>query len=641
MIVEIGHFTFILAACVALVQGVLPLAGTINDNQRWQALAKPAATLQFLLIAFSFAVLAHGALTDDFSIKYIAGHSNSLLPTQYKFASVWGGHEGSLLLWMLMLSGWTLAVAIFSRTLPLAMVARVIGILGLVSTGFLMFILITSSPFERLLPAPLDGKDLNPLLQDPGLVIHPPMLYMGYVGFSVAFAFAVSALLSGRMDAAWARWSRPWTIVAWIFMTAGIALGSWWAYYELGWGGWWFWDPVENASLMPWLFGTALIHALMVTDKRGGFKAWSVLLAIGAFSLSLLGTFLVRSGVLTSVHAFASDPKRGVFILIFLAVVVGVSLTLFAWRAPKATLGGKMGLVSRESMLIANSVLLVVATGAVLLGTIYPLIVDALNLGKLSVGAPYFNAVFVPLMVPVVFLMVPGGIAHWREARWAQLGHDLRLPALAAVVAGIAIWTLTERGTWLTGMGMALATWVVVGLLMQIVIRMKKPGRIPPSFWGMHLAHLGIAVITVGITMVKSYEVERDVRMGLNDTVTIENYSFELTGVSDVDGPNYKALRGDVKVTKDGKYLEMLYPEKRKYFSSAMPMTEAGIDSGLFRDLYVSLGEPIEGERLQWSVRVFYKPFVSWLWYGAILMVLGGLLAVSDRRYRKSANTLA
>jgi cytochrome c-type biogenesis protein CcmF len=640
MIVEIGHFALILAACVALVQGVLPLAGTINDNQRWQALAKPAATLQFLLIAFSFAVLAHGALTDDFSIKYIAGHSNSLLPTQYKFASVWGGHEGSLLLWMLMLSGWTLAVAIFSRTLPLAMVARVIGILGLVSTGFLMFILITSSPFERLLPAPLDGKDLNPLLQDPGLVIHPPMLYMGYVGFSVAFAFAVSALLSGRMDAAWARWSRPWTIVAWIFMTAGIALGSWWAYYELGWGGWWFWDPVENASLMPWLFGTALIHALMVTDKRGGFKAWSVLLAIGAFSLSLLGTFLVRSGVLTSVHAFASDPKRGVFILIFLAVVVGVSLTLFAWRAPKATLGGKMGLVSRESMLIANSVLLVVATGAVLLGTIYPLIVDALNLGKLSVGAPYFNAVFVPLMVPVVFLMVPGGIAHWREARWAQLGHDLRLPALAAVVAGVAIWTLTERGTWLTGMGIALATWVVVGLLMQIAIRMKKPGRIPPSFWGMHLAHLGIAVITVGITMVKSYEVERDVRMGLNDTVTIENYSFELVGVSDVDGPNYKALRGDIKVTKDGKYLEMLYPEKRKYFSSAMPMTEAGIDSGLFRDLYVSLGEPIEGERLQWSVRVFYKPFVSWLWYGSILMVLGGLLAVSDRRYRKSANTL-
>jgi len=641
MIVEIGHFALILAACVALVQAVLPLAGTAFDHQRWQALARPSAAVQFLLIAFSFGVLAHGALTDDFSIKYIAEHSNSLLPAQYKFASVWGGHEGSLLLWMLMLSGWTVSVALFSRTLPLAMVARVIGILGLVSTGFLMFILTTSSPFERLLPAAPDGRDLNPLLQDPGLVIHPPMLYMGYVGFSVAFAFSVAALMSGRMDAAWARWSRPWTVVAWIFMTAGIALGSWWAYYELGWGGWWFWDPVENASLMPWLFGTALIHALMVTDKRGGFKAWSVLLAIGAFSLSLLGTFLVRSGVLTSVHAFASDPKRGVFILIFLALVVGISLTLFAWRAPKATLGGKIGLVSRESMLLVNSVLLVVATGAVLLGTVYPLIVDALNLGKLSVGAPYFNAVFVPLMVPVVFLMVPGGISHWRESRLKELGQDMLVPAIAAVLAGLAVWTLTERGSWLTAMGTALAVWVVVGLVMQIVARLQKPGRIAPSFWGMHLAHLGIAVVVVGITMVKGYEVERDVRMGLNDTVSIENYSFELTGVSQVDGPNYKAIRAEFKVSKDGQFLELMKPEKRKYFSSAMPMTEAAIDTGLFRDLYLSLGEAIEGSTPQWSVRVFYKPFVSWIWYGAILMVLGGLFAVSDRRYRNSAASVA
>jgi cytochrome c-type biogenesis protein CcmF len=641
MIVEIGHFALILAACVALIQGLLPLAGTVNDHQRWQALARPAAVLQFVLIAFSFGVLAHGALTDDFSIKYIAEHSNSLLPAQYKFASVWGGHEGSLLLWVLMLAGWTLAVALFSRSLPLAMVARVIGILGWVSTGFLMFILTTSSPFERLLPAAPDGRDLNPLLQDPGLVIHPPMLYMGYVGFSVAFAFALSALLSGRMDAAWARWSRPWTVVAWVFMTAGIALGSWWAYYELGWGGWWFWDPVENASLMPWLFGTALIHALMVTDKRGGFKAWSVLLAIGAFSLSLLGTFLVRSGVLTSVHAFAADPRRGVFILIFLALVVGISLTLFAWRAPKATLGGKIGLVSRESMLLTNSVLLVVATGAVLLGTVYPLIVDALNLGKLSVGAPYFNAVFVPLMVPVVFLMVPGGIAHWREARWKTLGLAMRIPALAAVLVAVFIWGFTDKGNWLSAMGMALATWVFVGLILQIVDRVKKPGRIPPSFWGMHLAHLGIAVVVVGVTLVKGYEVERDVRMGLNDTVRIENYNFELVGVSNVDGPNYKAIRGEIKVTKDNQFLEVLHPEKRKYFSSAMPMTEAAIDSGLFRDLYVSLGESIEGDKPQWSVRVFYKPFVSWLWYGAILMVLGGLLAVSDRRYRKSADSLS
>ena len=641
MIVEIGHFALILATCVAFLQAVLPLAGTMLDRPRWQALAKPTAWLQFALIVLAYAVLTHGAVTDDFSIKYIAGHSNSLLPMEYKVSAVWGGHEGSLLLWVLMLSGWTVAVAWFSKTLPLAMVARVIGVLGWVSVGFLSFTVITSSPFERLIPAPADGRDLNPLLQDPGLIIHPPMLYMGYVGFSVAFAFAIAALLSGRMDAAWARWSRPWTIVAWMFMTAGIALGSWWAYYELGWGGWWFWDPVENASLLPWLFGTALIHALMVTDKRGGFKAWSILLAIGAFSLSLLGTFLVRSGVLTSVHSFASDPKRGVFILIFLALVVGISLTLFAWRAPKATLGGKMGLVSRESMLLANSVLLVVATAAVLLGTVYPLIVDALNLGKLSVGAPYFNAVFVPLMVPVVFLMVPGGVAHWREARWAELAHAMRWPALAAVLVGLGVLFFSARGTWLTAMGMALATWVVAGLLHQIVIRMQKPGRIPPSFWGMHLAHLGIAVVVVGITLVKGYEVERDVRMGVGDTVQIENYSFELMGVSEVNGPNYKALRGEVRVNKDEKLLEVLYPEKRRYFSSNMPMTEAAIDSGFFRDLYVSLGEPIEGERPQWSVRVYYKPFVSWLWYGSILMVLGGLLAVSDRRYRKSPAAVA
>lgn len=409
MIVELGHFALILATCVAFIQGTLPLAGTLRDNVRWQNAARPAALLQFTLIALAYGILTYAAVTNDFSVRYIAAQSNLLLPLPYKVASVWGGHEGSLLLWVLMLSGWTLAVALFSERLPLAMVARVISVLGLIAVGFLLFILFTSSPFERLLPAPADGRDLNPLLQDPGLVIHPPMLYMGYVGFSVAFAFAVAALLSGRMDAAWARWSRPWTVVAWVFMTTGIALGSWWAYYELGWGGWWFWDPVENASLMPWLFGTALIHALMVTDKRGGFKAWSVLLAIGAFSLCLLGTFLVRSGVLTSVHAFANDPERGIFILILLALVVGISLMLFAWRAPKATLGGDIGLVSRESLLLTNSVLLVVATAAVLLGTIYPLIIDALNLGKLSVGAPYFNAVFVPLMVPVIFLMVPGG----------------------------------------------------------------------------------------------------------------------------------------------------------------------------------------------------------------------------------------
>ena len=637
MIVELGHFALILATCVAFIQGTLPLAGTLRDNVRWQNAARPAALLQFTLIALAYGILTYAAVTNDFSVRYIAGQSNLLLPLPYKIASVWGGHEGSLLLWVLMLSGWTVAVALFSDRLPLAMVARVISVLGLIAVGFLLFILFTSSPFERLLPAPADGRDLNPLLQDPGLVIHPPMLYMGYVGFSVAFAFAVAALLSGRMDAAWARWSRPWTVVAWVFMTTGIALGSWWAYYELGWGGWWFWDPVENASLMPWLFGTALIHALMVTDKRGGFKAWSVLLAIGAFSLCLLGTFLVRSGVLTSVHAFANDPERGIFILILLALVVGISLMLFAWRAPKATLGGDIGLVSRESLLLTNSVLLVVATAAVLLGTIYPLIIDALNLGKLSVGAPYFNAVFVPLMVPVIFLMVPGGIAHWRENRLRALANDMRVPAIAAIATGAAVWLFTDRGTWLSGMGSALAAWVVVGLCVQIITRLQKPGRIAPSFWGMHLAHLGIAVIVIGITFVKGYEEERDVRMSIGDTVSLSNYRFQLTDVAIADGPNYKALRASVEVSKDGRVIEILEPEKRKYFSSAMPMTEAAIDYGWFRDLYVALGDPIQGGAPQWSMRVYYKPFVSWLWGGAVLMVLGGLFSISDRRYRKGS----
>ena len=478
IIPELGHLAMILALCLALVQATLPLIGAWRGDRQWMSLAVPAAWGQFAFLLFAFLCLTWSFMADDFSVAYVASNSNSALPWYYKFSAVWGAHEGSLLLWAFILAGWTFAVAIFSRQLPEDMLARVLGVMGLISIGFLLFLIVTSNPFERLLPqVPMDGRDLNPLLQDFGLIVHPPMLYMGYVGFSVAFAFAIAALLGGRLDAAWARWSRPWTLVAWAFLGLGIALGSWWAYYELGWGGWWFWDPVENASFMPWLVGTALMHSLAVTEKRGSFKAWTALLAILAFSLSLLGTFIVRSGVLSSVHAFATDPERGLFILVFFTIVVGGSLTLFAWRAPKATLGGKMGLVSRESMLLANSVLLVVATAAVLLGTVYPLIVDALNLGKLSVGAPYFNAVFVPLMVPVVFLMVPGGVAHWREARWAELAHAMRWPALAAVLVGLGVLFFSARGTWLTAMGMALATWVVVGLLMQIFIRMKKPGR--------------------------------------------------------------------------------------------------------------------------------------------------------------------
>jgi cytochrome c-type biogenesis protein CcmF len=638
MIPELGHFALILATVVALIQGVMPLTGTYLSSRTLQitlqSLARPMAILQFVLVALSFAALAVAFLTNDFSVTYVAQHSNSLLPKPYQFAAVWGGHEGSLLLWVLLLALWSMAVALFSKSLPLDMVARVLSVLGLISVGFLLFILTTSSPFERLLPAALDGRDLNPLLQDPGLVIHPPMLYMGYVGMSVAFAFAVAALLSGRLDAAWARWSRPWTVIAWTFLTFGIGLGSWWAYYELGWGGWWFWDPVENASLMPWLVATALIHSLMVTEKRGSFKAWTVLLAIAAFSLSLLGTFLVRSGVLTSVHAFASDPKRGVFVLMFLAVVVGSSLTLFAWRAPRVTLGGRMELVSRESFLLANSVLLVVATGAVLLGTIYPLIIDALNMGKLSVGPPYFNAVFAPLLVPTVFLMVPGSIARWREAKVSEIAHTLRFSGLAAVLLAVALPFVL--GGWSFGamLGIFLGAWVGLGTLQQVVTRLRKPGRIGLSFWGQNIAHFGMAVLVVGVTGVNSYEVERDVRMHVNDVVTIAPYSFQLKSLGEVTGPNYKAVRADVEVRRGDEVIKTLQPEKRRYFSSAMPMTEAGIDSGFMRDLYVSLGEPLDDARTEWSMRVYYKPFVPWLWGGVLLMVLGGLFAALDRRYR-------
>jgi cytochrome c-type biogenesis protein CcmF len=639
MIPELGNFALMLAALVAVMQGVLPIAGTLVRNPQTQvtlqSLARPTAALQFVLVAFAFGALASAFLSNDFSVLYVSQHSNSLLPKPYQFAAVWGGHEGSLLLWVLLLALWTVAVAVFSRSLPLDMVARVIGVLGLISVGFLLFILTTSNPFERLLPAALDGKDLNPLLQDPGLVIHPPMLYMGYVGMAVAFAFAVAALMSGRLDAAWARWSRPWTVVAWTFLTFGIGLGSWWAYYELGWGGWWFWDPVENASLMPWLVATALIHSLMVTEKRGSFKAWTVLLAIAAFSLSLLGTFLVRSGVLTSVHAFASDPKRGVFILVFLAVVVGASLTLFAWRAPRVALGGRMELVSRESFLLANSVLLVVATAAVLLGTIYPLVIDALNMGKLSVGPPYFNAVFAPLLVPTVFLMIPGSVARWRDANVREIAHKLRWTFAGAVV--LALLLPFVLGGWSIGaaFGLFLGCWVALGTAQQVIERVGKPGRIGASFWGQHTAHLGMAVLVIGITGVKCYEVERDVRMQIGDVVTIAPYTFRLNSLDEVRGPNYKAVRADVQVLRDDKIIEILQPEKRRYFSSAMAMTEAGIDSGFMRDLYVSLGEPLDDARTEWSMRVYYKPFVPWLWGGVLLMVLGGVLAALDRRYRK------
>lgn len=633
MIPEIGSFALVLALLVALVQGSLPLIGAQRGVPAWIALARPASSLLFLLIAVAFGCLTASFINNDFSVVYVAQHSNSRLPLEYRISGVWGGHEGSLLLWVLMLSLWSLAVAAFSRSLPDDMVARVQGVLGLVAAGFILFILLTSSPFERLLPGAEDGRDLNPLLQDPGLIFHPPMLYMGYVGFSVAFAFAIAALLSGRLDAAWARWSRPWTTAAWIFLTLGIGLGSIWAYYELGWGGWWFWDPVENASFLPWLVGTALIHSLAVTEKRGSFKNWTVLLAIGAFSLSLLGTFLVRSGVLSSVHAFASDPKRGIFILVFLAVVVGASLTLFAWRAPRVSLGGAFALVSRETLLLINNVLLLSAAGAVLLGTLYPLVIDALNLGKLSVGPPYFNAVFTPLMVPLLFLMAVGPVARWKQANLAEIARPLRWAFGIAVAAGVSIPFF--RGGWSgsVALGMGLAIWIFGASVLQIRARTRS-GMPPRAFWGMHLAHMGVAVTVVGIVMVTQYESERDVRMAPGDTVRTGDYQIRFLGVESVAGPNYNAARGNLELLKDGTLVMPLHPEKRKYLSSAMPMTEAFIDPGLTRDVYVSLGDPLEGGDGAWSVRVYYKPFVSWIWGGAVLMALGGLLAASDRRYR-------
>ncbi|MBL8395276.1 MAG: heme lyase CcmF/NrfE family subunit, partial [Candidatus Accumulibacter sp.] len=523
MIPELGNFALILALCVALAQGTLPLLGAHSGRRQWIALARPAAMAQALLLAVAFGCLTTAFVQNDFSVVYVAQHSNTLLPLPYRVAAVWGGHEGSLLLWVLMLVLWTLAVALLSQQLPDHMVARVLGVLGLVAAGFLLFILLTSNPFERLLPGAEEGRDLNPLLQDPGLIIHPPMLYMGYVGFSVAFAFAIAALLSGQLDAAWARWSRPWTTAAWIFLTLGIALGSWWAYYELGWGGWWFWDPVENASFMPWLVGTALVHSLAVTEKRGSFKNWTVLLAISAFSLSLLGTFLVRSGVLTSVHAFATDPRRGIFILVFLVAVIGSSLSLFAWRAPKVGLGGRFALLSRESLLLTNNVLLVVACASVLLGTLYPLLIDALGAGKLSVGPPYFDAVFVPLMLPAVFLMGVAPFARWKQADFGELARTLRWAFLTAALVGSLAPFLSGEWKPLVALSLLLAAWIVFSALLNFVERVQSTRgsqsfltvarRQPRSFFGMHLAHAGIAVFIVGVAMVGGYQAEKDVKM--------------------------------------------------------------------------------------------------------------------------------
>ena len=641
MTAELGHFALWLALSMALLLSVVPILGTYKDRDDWMALSRPMSVVLFLLVSVSFVCLTSTFVNNDFSVLYVAQHSNSGLPLMYRVAGVWGGHEGSLLLWAMMLVVWMLGVAFFSRHLPLPMVARILGVMGMVCVGFLLFTLITSNPFERLFPVPADGRDLNPLLQDPGMIIHPPMLYMGYVGFSVAFAFAVAALLGGKLDAEWARWTRPWTSVAWAFLTVGIALGSWWAYYELGWGGWWFWDPVENASFMPWLVGTALLHSLAVTEKRGAFKSWTVLLAIIAFSLSLLGTFLVRSGVLSSVHAFATDPARGLFILGFLVVVVGASLTLYAWRAPSIGLGSRFGVFSRESLLLGNNVMLVAAMAAVLLGTLYPLLLDALGMGKISVGPPYFDTVFMPLMAPVVFLMGVGPLARWKEASVPDLAKRLRWALGVAVVAALASGWLAGRIGLVSTLGLAMGWWLVASIATDLWGRIRpidglslttRARRLPRAAVGMMAAHLGVAVFIFGVTMVKGFEQERDVRMAINDSTTVAGYTFTLRGLKEVPGPNYSAVQGTVEVSRDGRKVMDMLPEKRIYRVQTMPMTEAAIDTGFTRDLYVSLGEEVDNGA--WIVRIYYKPFVDWIWGGCLLMALGGVLAATDRRYR-------
>ncbi len=644
MIPELGHFALIVALCIAVAQAILPLVGAARGDIAWMNVARPAAQGQFVFAAIAFGCLAYCFINNDFSVLNVASNSNSGLPWFYRLAATWGSHEGSLLLWVLMLTVWMLAVSVFSRHLPLEMVARILGVMALISIGFLLFMLFTSNPFERLLPAAPDGRDLNPLLQDPGMVIHPPMLYMGYVGFSVAFAFAIAALLGGKLDATWARWSRPWTTMAWVFLTVGIALGSGWAYYELGWGGWWFWDPVENASFMPWLVGTALMHSLAVTEKRGGFRVWTVLLAIIAFSLSLLGTFLVRSGVLTSVHAFATDPARGVFILAFLVIVIGASLALFAWRAPRVGLGGKFELISRESALLANNVLLLVAAGSVMLGTLYPLFLDALGLGKISVGPPYFDSVFVPLMAPAIFLMGVGPIAKWKQAQLPEMAARLKWAFAVALISALLLPFTLGKWTPMIAFGLLMALWVFCATFVNLKQRVAQLRAnsglgvgaqlraLPGGYYGMLLAHLGVAVFIVGVTLVKGYETEKDIRMQLGDSVEIGGYSFTLDALNQVPGPNYEATRATISVARGGKKIREMFPEKRFYPVQQMSMTEADIDTGFTRDLYVSLGEPVEGNA--WVVRVYHKPFIDWIWGGAFLMALGGILAICDRRYR-------
>ncbi|MFA0115721.1 heme lyase CcmF/NrfE family subunit [Vibrio sp. 10N.261.46.E11] len=642
MIAEIGHFAMILSLGLALLLSVLPLYGAARNNTLLMNSARPLSWGMFGFLTISFFILCYAFYTNDFTIQYVASNSNSQLPWYYRITAVWGAHEGSLLLWVLIQAGWTVAVATFSRGMPQESVARVLAIMGLITVGFLLFIIVTSNPFLRTLPFfPVDGRDLNPLLQDPGLIIHPPMLYMGYVGFSVAFSFAIASLMSGRLDTAWARWSRPWTIAAWLFLTVGIALGSWWAYYELGWGGWWFWDPVENASFMPWLAGTALMHSLAVTEKRGTFKAWTVLLAISAFSLSLLGTFLVRSGILVSVHAFASDPARGMFILGFLVFVIGGSLLLFAVKGASVRVRGNFDLVSRENALLGNNILLIAALVVVLVGTLLPLVHKQLGLGSVSIGAPFFDMLFFWLMTPFSFLLGIGPLIRWKRDNLSKLVKPMLISgAFSLGLSVLMVTMLADRFSGTAFAGWVMAFWIIFMHGFELHERathrhtfLKGLTKLPRSHWAMMCGHIGLAVTVIGIAMVQNYSIERDVRLAPGESYQLEEYSFLFTGVRDKDGPNYDGYIADFEITKEGKYINTLHAEKRFYTTAKSMMTEAAIDRGVTRDLYIAMGERLDDNK-SWAVRIYYKPFVRWIWAGSLIMSIGGVIAISDRRYR-------
>lgn len=635
MIPEIGSILLCLSLGIAVLLSFYPLWGVARNDARLMASSRPLAWLLFLCVTGAFLVLVNAFVVNDFSVTYVANNSNTQLPIWYRVAATWGAHEGSLLLWVLLMSGWTFAVAICSYRMPLDIVARVLAVMGMVSVGFLLFIIFTSNPFSRTLPYfPIEGRDLNPLLQDPGLIFHPPLLYMGYVGFSVAFAFAIAALLSGRLDSSFTRFARPWTMAAWFFLTLGIMLGSAWAYYELGWGGWWFWDPVENASFMPWLVGTALIHSLSVTEQRATFKAWSLLLSIFAFSLCLLGTFLVRSGVLVSVHAFASDPSRGLFILAFMVIVIGGSLLVFALRGHKVRSRVNNALWSRESMLLGNNVILTAAMLVVLLGTLLPLVHKQIGLGTISIGEPFFNTMFIALMVPFALLLGIGPLVRWGRDRPAAIKKMLIIATVMTLILSFALPMLMEdRVEALTVVGLMMAIWIAILAFAEMKVRLSKKIKLTPSYWGMVCAHLGLAVTIVGIAFSQNYSIERDVKMKPGDNIAIHGYTFTFNGVREADGPNYQGVIGSISVTKNDKVVSILMPEKRFYSVSRAVMTEAAIDGGFTRDLYAALGEEIAENT--WSMRLYYKPFVRWIWSGGVLMAIGALFCLFDPRYRR------